>query len=172
MSNDTIEILGQKLSYPTTWYGTVSVFAVCLTIAAIFFMAKGWATPENMNELKGIINYSENQKDVADTLVRSVDDINNKITDLESKLIKLSSNNDPLLKKEIEVGQVLREIDISKLKEQNARQNYTWSENVAPLVFPAQDFSQKIELFKQEQIKQQQIQQDLSSRLRELQKQN
>ena len=53
-SSCSIEMLGQKLSYPTTWHGTAAAPSVCVAISAITYMVRGWATPDTLTALRGI----------------------------------------------------------------------------------------------------------------------
>lgn|GEM_PF-6095438 len=170
MADGTIEILGQKLAYPTSWHGTAAVFVVCISLIGISFIAKGWATPEILDKLRGVANYSEEQDKTIKELVETSAKLTAQLSELEGRLAEGDAAIGSATENEIKIGQIERQIDISKLREQLATQNLFKSSTISPLVNPSSDFSQQAQLFQQQQTQQQQLQQDLSSELQQLQK--
>jgi len=84
-SAPSIEVLGQKFSYPKTWQGTASVFFICITLA--FF---AWTLePEQINSYKGIFA-SEADKQVEDRLVTLNKKLNTQVISLQEQVIDLS----------------------------------------------------------------------------------
>ncbi len=51
-----IEILGQKLSYPTTIHGAVAVSFFFVAVVLTFYLFTQWATPKEVFELQVLIN--------------------------------------------------------------------------------------------------------------------
>jgi len=51
-----IEIIGQKLSYPTTVYGAVSVSFFFVAVVLTVYLFTQWATPKEVFELQVLIN--------------------------------------------------------------------------------------------------------------------
>lgn len=69
MTEGTIGILGQKLSYPTTWHGKASVLVVGSAITIITVLLVGWATPEVLRGIKGLNSTSEQQQTINSNFV-------------------------------------------------------------------------------------------------------
>lgn len=167
MADGTIEILGQKLSYPTSWHGTAAVAIVCGALVAILFIVKGWATPETLDKLKDVVNYSQVQGATTENLVNTVAKLNERISAIESKQIVKNDRQIGTVK----VDQLQSQIDISKLKEQVAKQNVIKYSSVAPLVSPDVDQTDQIQKYKQQEMLEKSLQNDLSSKLIQLQQQ-
>jgi hypothetical protein len=170
MADGSIEILGQKLAYPTSWHGTATVLTVCVSLVIVAFIAKGWATPEVIDKLKGIANYSEEQDKTTKDLVETVSRLTLQLGELEDKVSKgVATSSNATERNKVKAGQIQRQIELSKLRERLAAQNLSKSATISPLVNPEIDFSQQIQQFQQQQSQQQQIQQNLSSELQQLQ---
>jgi hypothetical protein len=170
MSNGTIEILGQKLSYPTSWHGTAAVLIVCVSLVVVVFIVKDWATPEVLDKLKGIADYSEEQDETTKDLVETVAKLTAQLNELEGKMSKGNVTGSNVAEsKKVKIGQIQREIDISKLRERLAAQNLLRSRTFSPSTDSTIDSSKRIQSFQQQQLRQQQLQQDLSTELQQLQ---
>ena len=84
MSENNIEILGQKLSYPTTWHGTTAVLFLCIALVIIALLFKGWATPDTINAVKGLYADASVQDEVNQQLLKKIKLLTERINTLES----------------------------------------------------------------------------------------
>jgi len=86
MSEHSIEVLGQKFSYPSTWHGTVSILIVCASISFIAYALE----PEQINSYGGWFG-SESDKKIEEGLV----DLNKKqseqIVTLKAEVSRLTT---------------------------------------------------------------------------------
>ncbi len=171
MSDDNIEILGQKLSYPKTWHGMMAVLFVCITFFAIAYLVKGWATPEILRGLKGLNATSEEQEKINTKIIGQLDTLTKRITSVETNAITISNNSESTTtgskdkpdKSKIQYNSLLQFLELSKLKEDVNNQSLSRLENVALIVEPASLVNQKIErhqeISQQVRVQQKQIQQ-------------
>lgn len=170
MSDGSIEILGQKLAYPTSWHGTAAVLAVCVSLVVVASFAKDWATPEVLDKLKGIASYSEEQDKTTKELVEAVAKLTLQLNELESRVSKGAvKGSNAAESNEIKIGQIQRQIELSRLRERLATQKLLKYATISPLVDSETDLSQQVQQLQKQQSQQQQIQQDLSSKLQQLQ---
>ncbi|MDR2208546.1 MAG: hypothetical protein LBE22_06210 [Azoarcus sp.] len=170
MSNGTIEILGQRFSYPTSWHGTAAVLAVCVSLVVVVFVVKDWATPEVLDKLRGIADYSEEQDETTKDLVETVAKLTAQINELEGRVPQESATGSNAAESnKVKIGRLQREIDISKLRERLATQNLLRPRPISPSTDSTIDSSKRIQSYQQQQLRQQQLQQALSTELQQLQ---
>jgi hypothetical protein len=170
MSEGSIEILGQKLAYPTSRHGTAAVLAVCVSLVFIASFAKDWATPEVLDKLKGIASYSEEQDKTTKELVETVAKLTLQLNELEGKVSKgAAKGSNAAESKEFKIGQIQRQIELSKLRERFATQNLLRHATISPLVNSETDLLQQVQQLQRQQSQQQQIQEDLTLKLEQLQ---
>ncbi len=95
-SDNSIEILGQKFSYPDTWQGTAAILCVCICVAFLAYTL----TPAQIDALAGVTRADDKKVEA-------------KLTEINKKL--LEENN--YLKEQI--AQVVEnpEVDSDKLRE-------------------------------------------------------
>jgi len=179
MSDGTIELFGQKLSYPATWQGTTAVFIVCTAITIIAFMAKGWATPEVMASLN---SNTKQQENINESIVSQLEDVYTKLSLLESSK-EIAATQEPGQPaadsvSAAEVAATAREIEalnsqlaISQLKEQITNQRLGRLENVAAKVEPEAVVLGQLKQIQQQQQQQQQLQQQQQQQQQQLQQQ-
>lgn len=170
--NYNIEILGQKLSYPTTWQGAAAVLILCIALTAIAYIAKGWATPEVISGLAGLNTTTKQQEGINNSLLDNINKLSVKVASLELNLIKATKKVDAgesgeptqaeadSLKREVEK----RQFEISRLREKIAVQSLVRLQRVAPIVQSEPVIQQQIQQQQQVQQQQQQIQEQLQEK--------
>jgi len=84
MSQEINEIMGQKLAYPSTWQGAATVFSICVAFVLIAYIFKAWATPDNINALKGLYAGTAVQDKLNEELVKKVQSLTERIALLEN----------------------------------------------------------------------------------------
>lgn len=85
MSEYSIEILGQKFSYPSTWQGTFSVLIVCVSIASISITL----SPEQIKSF-GVALGTEYDQQFEKELVGINEKLNSEISSLKEDLLRLA----------------------------------------------------------------------------------
>ena len=175
MPDNTIEIFGQKLSYPTTWHGASAVLVVCIAITVIAVIAKGWATPEVIRGLNGLNETSKEQESINVSLVNNIEALSAKLENLEARFGNAAEEGEeiaagaPASTPDMGTGRdrqsLEHQLELSKLKGQLANQSLIRLKQVAPVVQPDQALQQQVQQFEQiqqtQQFQQQQIQQQI-----------
>ena len=87
MSDNTIEVLGQKLSYPTTWQGTAAVLIVCVCMAFLAYTL----TPSQIDSYANLLEGKTEQK-INDELLNTNNQLNTQIEELQSQVLQLSEH--------------------------------------------------------------------------------
>lgn len=164
MSNEdcNIEILGQKLSYPSTWHGTAAILIVCICIVAVAFVFKEWATPENLDATRGLLyKTSKKQEDVNRGLVDRIDNLTKKVSALEINNIEAESPNNSgpsgTNRTELEEAKknALRErLEVINLRKKLSDQKLTRLKEIAPGIKPEKVIEQQIHAARKEQEEQ------------------
>jgi hypothetical protein len=90
MGEYSIEILGQKFSYPTTWQGTASILVVCLALVAIAFIFDG----ERIKAIGDVID-SASKATIDDALQKANTTITNQANEISQLTETLASLKGP-----------------------------------------------------------------------------
>ncbi len=90
MEDQRIEILGQKLAYPTTVYGTTAVLFLCIALVIIAKIAADWASPEALAEARALLA-DETAKSSEISSVNA--ELLSQIATLQTKLLQQSSTS-------------------------------------------------------------------------------
>lgn len=171
MSDGTIEVLGQKLSYPTNWQGVAAVTVVCVAFTVIAYIAKGWATPEVLQGLSGLASTTKEQESINKNLLSNIEQLSAKIVALEKAAAGAQISSTPAAAKESEDAVARRaleqQLSISKLREQLADQRLTRLQKVTPIVQPEQDIQRQVQQVQNIQQQQQLIQQQIQQKIQE-----
>lgn len=85
MPEHSIELLGQKFSYPSTWQGAFSVLVVC---AAISFIAST-LEPDQIDSYRSLFD-TQSSKQVEDSLVNLNEKLNDQIISLKTDVLRLT----------------------------------------------------------------------------------
>jgi len=129
MSGDTIEILGQKFSYPSSWPGAFAILVIGLCIAfVVYSLDEG-----KINSWSKIFN-GTNEKAYNDALAtianqhKEIQTLKSTISDLTSNT-NLSSTDIDKLQKSIEDASKLSESSLSQLSSSQAQRETEWIVN-------------------------------------------
>lgn len=171
MEDQRIEILGQKLAYPTTVYGTTAVLFLCIALVIIAKIAADWASPEALAEARALLA-DETAKSSEIASVNA--ELLSQISTLQTKLLQQSSTSRSTssaekpedIEQHLEQLRVRREQAYTKLLEnQKARAKTATTISAQPnaqsdiRIYTGQQQQQQQQFEKQlEQIQQQQIQ--------------
>jgi len=170
MSDGSIEILGQKLAYPTTWYATVAVMIVCVALVIIAYLAKGWATPEILDGIKGITNFSAEQEKTITGLVENVEKLSIQMNALEQKVANAGTESlDESAKAALTKNQLERGLSISRLKEQLTNQSIVRLQEVVLAVKSEPKIEQQVQQYQIQQQQEVQQQQQIQDQLQQIQ---
>lgn len=83
MSDNSIEILGQKLAYPNSWQGVSAVFCVCVALVIIAWIFTRWVNPE---KVLAFTRYASLQEQKVTKLQEANKVLLNQIGELEEQL--------------------------------------------------------------------------------------
>lgn len=106
MADNSIEVLGQKFSYPTTWQGAISILVVCLCISFLAYTLDpdkidsyaGWRGPQSDKSLEtGLIKTNK-------TLNAEVVSLREQILSLADK-VSLDDQEKKEIIKKLDLGQ-------------------------------------------------------------------
>ena len=119
MDDSRIEILGQKLAYPSTVYGAFAVGFVSLALVLIAWIVASWATPEALSATRTLLA-QEAEKNSEIVAVNK--ELLSQLEELESKLISkvstgASETTDAEINAELERLRTRREQAYQKLLE-------------------------------------------------------
>jgi len=84
MSDNTIEILGQKFSYPTTWQGTSSVLIICLCVSFLGYTLDAKQIDSYSNLLNGTTERAFNES------LETIAKLNSDIEGMQSTINQLT----------------------------------------------------------------------------------
>ena len=87
MSETSIEILGQKLSYPATWQGTTAIGLVCVCVAFLGYTLDA----EELDSYSNLFNTTT--QDAYDTSVDTTAILNEQVISLQAKIQELSDSS-------------------------------------------------------------------------------
>lgn len=151
MPENSIEILGQKLSYPDNWQGVSSVFFVCTALITITYIFTTWITPEKALQLT---NYASIQETKVNELSRANQTLLDQIGKLERELEEAVSNKTRGAK---EIKAVKSEVSALQMERANLYENLDKTFKSQEVI--VNSLSNKIGGQQQVQIMQQQQQQ-------------
>ena len=107
-----IEVLGQKLSYPTTVYGCVAVLFFCIALVSVAKIAADWATPEALSEVRSLLaDETAKSAEIADLNEELLYQVSELQTKLLSKPYDRNSTADPQASNDMAL-----ELDLEKLR--------------------------------------------------------
>lgn len=154
MAENSIEILGQKISYPSTWQGTTAVFSVCLCIGFLGWTLEG----DQINAFGKVFNGHSEQ--AYNQSLQTIEKQNKMISSMQVTIDKLTSKAKISQEEKNKITERLKanikdiESSLQSLSQiqQNKKSEFKTKDNdLTPY--------QKDYLLKQEQQIQQQIQQ-------------
>ena len=166
MTDNSIEILGQKFSYPDNKYGALSVFFICASISFIAWTLE----PNQINAYANNFGTMKEKQAEAD-LVSLNNELNKEVNYLRVEVLRLAANNKNVnedekknIVKKIDANQKIIDSKYSNLiKTQNERQeqldkiiSISNQQQQQPLLIEKARLQQQTGLFVQQQQLQQQ----------------
>lgn len=155
MQGNSIEFLGQKVSYPTTWHGTVAVLIVCVCVAFLGYSLD----KERIDSWSGVVNNNA-EKAYNDALLtinkkdQQIQVLTNKITELTLQA-NLDKNQKIALNQDLESSRVEAEIATKALAASQKQKVDEWNRIKENMPLPQQQQQQNQFVNQQQQIQQQ-----------------